>query len=195
MSMKTSVESVNSVQRRITVVVESTAVNKAFGTQFEKLRKKVRVPGFRQGKAPLQVVKKVAGTDVRYDVMDTLVRDHLFDAIKESKVSAISRPYLEVNALPEQDKEYSIQALVDVLPTIELSETYKGLAITHRPAQFKDADLDKEIERLARRHAKLHDLEDPQTAFAAGFLATYLTKRRWVKITWLIFLVLLPLWL
>ena len=114
--MKAIVEDINSVQRRIKVTVPSEDVNRSFQSYFQKARTKAKVPGFRQGKVPLTIVKKMYGPSAPYDIVDQLIREHLLSSIRETGVRAISQPYVESSNVPVEDKPYEIIAIVDVLP-------------------------------------------------------------------------------
>ena len=70
MSLTSSVEEINSVQRRIKVSLAPSLVSKAFEEAYRKVQKNAKLQGFRPGKAPLTVIKKFYGDSVRGDVGD-----------------------------------------------------------------------------------------------------------------------------
>lgn len=167
--MKASVEEINKVQRRIKIELATDVVNSAFAQQYRKVAQKARIKGFRPGKAPLNIIKKFYGNSVAADVADQLIRNHLFDAIRNEALNPISTPVLETSALPEEGKEYNFTALVDVMPQISVSG-YKGMKLEYTPAQNDQAALDREFDILRRRSAKTKDLA-PEIAVAEGHLA------------------------
>src|SRR5438477_11263625 len=118
--MKAIVEDINSVQRRIKVTVPSEDVNKAFSAYFQRVRGKAKVHGFRPGKVPMTLIKKMYSGSGSYDIVDQLIRDHLLSSIRESGVRAISQPYVESSNIPAENEPYEISAIVDVLPEIKL---------------------------------------------------------------------------
>lgn len=167
--MKASVEEINKVQRRIKIELATDVVNTAFAQQYRKVAQKARIKGFRPGKAPLNIIKKFYGNSVAADVADQLIRNHLFDAIRNEALNPISTPVLETSTLPEEGKEYNFTALVDIMPQIVVTG-YKGMKLEYTPMQNDQAALDRELDILRRRSAKTKDLP-ADAAVADGHLA------------------------
>lgn len=86
MSFSSSVEEINSVQRRIKVALPADLVAKAFEDAYRNVQKKAKLQGFRPGKAPLTVIKKLYGDSVRGEVGERLINKHLFDEIGRAHV-------------------------------------------------------------------------------------------------------------
>ena len=169
--MKATVEEINSVQRRLKVVVSSEAVNKAFDSAYQKLKKKAKIQGFRPGKAPIHVIKKLYGSSVSYEVGETLINDNLFAAINDQGVKPVASPFVEVKGSPSCDAEYEFSAVVDVMPSIEVKDQHKGLQVECKEYEADDSSLEKELTALTRRHAKTSALDDAETPAAESHLA------------------------
>ncbi len=163
--MKAHVEEVSSVQRRIRVELSANDVKSAFDSVYKNLQTKARINGFRPGKAPLNVIKKMYGSSIAYDVADRLVRNNLFTAIDQQSIRAISTPVLETFDLPKEDAEYSFSALVDILPALEV-KGYKDLNLSATVHDVTDADVEREIEFIQRRQAKSKDAAEGTIAKA-----------------------------
>jgi len=161
--MKALVEEVNTVQRRIRVELSASDVKSAFDSVYRNIQKKARINGFRPGKAPLNVIKKFYGGSVAYDVADQLVRNHLFDAIEKEDLRPIAAPVLESMDLPKEDADYVFSALVDVMPALTI-DGYKSLTLTCRVSEVTDADVERELEFIQRRHAKTKEAAADVTA-------------------------------
>jgi trigger factor len=151
--MKALVEEVNTVQRRIRVEVPSGDVKTAFDTVYRNLQKKARINGFRPGKAPLTVIRKLYGQSVAYDVVEQLVSRHLSSAIEKESIRPIATPVLETVDLPKEDADYTFSVLVDVMPPLDI-QGYKGLELSCKVMTVGDAEVEREIEFVQRRHAK-----------------------------------------
>lgn len=164
--MKAHVEEVSSVQRRIRVELSAKDVKSAFDSVYKNLQTKARINGFRPGKAPLNIIKKMYGSSIAYDVADRLVRNNLFTAIDQQSIRAISAPVLETFDLPEEEKDYAFSALVDILPALEISG-YKDLQLKASVVDVSDADVEREIEFIQRRQAKSKEAAEG-TAAKAG---------------------------
>ncbi len=168
--MKAHVEEVNSVQRRIRVELSKTDVKSAFDSVYKNLQGKARINGFRPGKAPLNVIKKMYGNSIAYDVADQLVRKNLFTAIDQQELRPISQPVLETFDLPKEDADYSFTAVVDILPALSI-KGYKDLNLSATVQDVTDADVEREIEFIQRRQAKSKEAPEGTKA-AAGHVVT-----------------------
>ncbi len=168
--MKSSVETINSVQRRVKVELPADIVNKAFETAWRRLQKKARVQGFRPGKAPLTLIKKLYGASVAGEVGENLVNGHLFPILQEQNVRPVASPVLETTLTPVPDTQFEFSAVVDVMPEIDLGN-YKGLAVSVEKFEVQAEAVDRELDFLRRRQAKTRAL-DAGTPAAAGHLVT-----------------------
>ena len=159
MSMKVSVEPVNSVQSRISLEIPADEVNKAFLDAYKRIQKKAKIQGFRPGKAPLNMIRKLYGANVSSEVGEKLIQGNLFTAISENNIQPISSPVIETADGPSQDTDFKFTALVDTLPKLEFDD-YKGLKIESTNYEIADDAVEKELQTLQRRQAETKDLED-----------------------------------
>ncbi|MBC7534003.1 MAG: trigger factor [Oligoflexus sp.] len=174
--MKAHVEEVSSVQRRIRVELSAIDVKSAFDSVYKNLQGKARINGFRPGKAPLNVIKKMYGSSIAYDVADQLVRNNLFTAIDQQSLRPISAPVLETFDLPKEDTDYAFSALVDILPALNI-DGYKGLDLKASVVEVSDSDVEREIEFIQRRQAKSKELgADESTVAKAGHVVNISQK-------------------
>ena len=169
MSLTTSVEEINTVQRRIKVALTADLVEKAFEDAYRNVQKKAKLQGFRPGKAPLNVIKKLYGDSVRGEVGEKLINKHLFDVLKEKKINPIAAPVVENMDMPSTGKDFNFSAIVDVMPEIKVKD-WKGLDLKADKYEVKPESMTREIDFLRRRHAKTKNLEETATA-ASGHLA------------------------
>jgi trigger factor len=158
------------------VELSAVDVKSAFDSVYRKLQQKARINGFRPGKAPMNVIRKMYGSSIAYDVADQLVRNHLFSAIEQQSLRPIAAPVLETMDLPKEDNDYSFSALVDILPALKI-EGYKGLSLEASTAEVSDADVERELEMIQRRHAKTKDT-DEGTAAGANHIVTISQKAK-----------------
>ena len=169
MSFTTSVEEINSVQRRVKIALPADLVAKAFEDAYRNVQKKAKLQGFRPGKAPMNVIKKLYGDSVRGEVGERLINKHLFDVLKEKKINPIAAPVVENMDLPATDKEFHFSAIVDVMPEISVKD-WKGLKLDADKYEVKPESMTREVDFLRRRHAKTKSVESGSKA-TAGHLA------------------------
>lgn len=168
--MNATVEQINSVQHRVKVEITVEAVNAAFDEVYRRLQKKAKIQGFRPGKAPLNMIKKLYGATVANEVGEKLVNGHLFDVLRDKDIRPVASPVLESSDIPALDKVYHFSAVVDVMPKVELTG-YAGLAINCDKYEVKEETVTREIDYLRRRHAKTRAL-DAGTPAAKNHLVT-----------------------
>src|SRR5690348_16062367 len=109
--MKSTIEQLNPVQYRVNVEVSPEEVDAAFDTAYRKIQKKAKIQGFRPGKAPINVVRKLYGANVSHEVAETLINTHLFKALNEQTIRPIASPMVETKEHPSHGKLFSFSAV------------------------------------------------------------------------------------
>ena len=169
--MKSTIEEVNKVQKRIKIELTESEVTEAFQKTFAGIQRKSHIKGFRPGKAPLNIIKKFYGESAASEVADKLIKENVFGALKEHNVNAISSPVLELEALPKDGECFQISALIDIMPAVTI-DGYKGLELSYTAIDVNDETVTKEIKVMQRRHGKQKELE-AGTAAAKGMVVTF----------------------
>ncbi len=167
--MKSTVEQINPVQYRVNVEIPADEVNAAFDNAYRKLQKKAKIQGFRPGKAPLGIVKKLYGTQVTGEVHENLINKHLFSALDQQSIRPIASPMVETQTRPLAGDGYNFSAVVDVMPQLDFDD-YKGIAVTVPSYVVKDETVEREIYTLRRRQARTRAV-DAGTKAENGLLA------------------------
>tara|TARA_B100000524_G_scaffold348221_1_gene252083 strand:+ start:1861 stop:3177 length:1317 start_codon:yes stop_codon:yes gene_type:complete len=163
-NVKSSVETISSVQKKLVITVCSKAVNSSFESTYQKLKKNANIKGFRPGKVPNYIIKKLYGDQASHEVGENLIKDNVFEAIKDHNIAAISRPMIESQASPKIDCDYVFSATVDIMPTIDLADKYKDIECEHIQYTYSNEDVDKELGKLARKHAQLSPIAEEAVA-------------------------------
>lgn len=129
----------------LTVEVSADKVNKGLDAAFQKVVKKVNVPGFRKGKVPRSLFEKRFGVESLYqDALDILLPEAYGNAIEETGIEPVDRPEIDIEQL-EKGKDLIFKATVTVKPEVKLGE-YKGLEIEEFDTTVTDEDVQKELE-------------------------------------------------
>lgn len=169
--MNTIVESVNSVQKRIKITIPAEKINLVFASETQKQRKKVKVDGFRSGKVPLSIVKKMYSNIISYNVAEQLIKDNLYSQIQKEEIPLISKPFVEMDKTPVEGEEYVLSALVDVMPDIILGDNHKGLEAKYEHIEVSSDDIEKHLGQIARQQAKVTPIEGDHAVCQLGNLA------------------------
>jgi trigger factor len=138
----------------LTIEVEAGEVNKGLDAAFQKVVKKVNVPGFRKGKMPRALFEKRFGVESLYqDALDILLPEAYASAIVETGIEPVDRPEIDIEQM-EKGQNLIFKATVIVKPEVKLGE-YKGLEVEAFDATVTDEDVDNEIKALQERQAEL----------------------------------------
>ena len=144
--MEVSVSDTGGLSRRLEVAVPATEVAREIQQRLKQLSRTARLKGFRPGKAPLAVITKQFGDQVRAEVVNDLMRSSFVQAVNQEKLRPAGGPRIEPIAVgPETDLRYA--AHFEVLPEIKVSAP-ETLAIEKPAATVTDADVDSMIENM-----------------------------------------------
>lgn len=138
---------------------------------FDRLQKRVNMPGFRQGKVPLDLVRKKYHEDVLHDVFNQLVSETYRKGAVDHKVPVAGDPYITKTNLNQwkEGEPLEYTAHVDLIPDVELKK-FKGLPITKKEGKIQDEDVEVVIKNLLDPKAELVNL-DATHKIAKGDLA------------------------
>ena len=149
----------NKNEVKLTFNIEAEKFEEAMKKVYAKTAKYFNIPGFRKGKAPMQLVERQYGSAIFYeDAFNELVPDLYDEAIKENKVEAVSRPNIDIVQM-EKGKELIFTATVETKPEVELGK-YKGIEIKKIEYTTSDEDIEHELGHMAERNARLVTVED-----------------------------------
>ena len=149
----------NKNEVKLTFNIEAEKFEEAMKKVYTKTAKYFNIPGFRKGKAPMQLVERQYGSAIFYeDAFNELVPDIYDEAIKENKVEAVSRPNIDIVQM-EKGKELIFTATVETKPEVELGK-YKGIEIKKIEYTTSDKDIEHELGHMAERNSRLVSVED-----------------------------------
>ncbi len=156
--MEIVVENVSDLGRKLTITLPEDMVGKELDKAYNKLKKDVRIKGFRRGKIPKSVLEKNYRQQVEAEVGEQLVQDTYFDAVEQEGLDTVVHPEIVEHTFPE-DGTFSYVAMVDVKPVFDLTE-YKGLEIEKPSTDVTEKEVDAKIDELRRSHAVLKSADE-----------------------------------
>jgi trigger factor len=146
---------------RVEVEVPPEALERELGSAARALGRDLKIPGFRKGKVPPEVVIRRVGRDA---VLDEAVRRALPGwyerAVSDAGIAAVGDPKLDLAELPEKGSPLQFSIEVAVRPQAKLGE-YKGLEVGRREPEATPEEIDAELERLRDSVASLENTERP----------------------------------
>jgi len=156
--MKIDIDEISPVQRKIRVELPAETVANEFSRAYEDLRRRVRIKGFRAGKAPRGVLQGIYGDELKGQVQSQLVEESLGEVIKDRGLQIVSRPEIEANDLVE-GSAFSFSAVFEIKPPIEVKD-YLGIAVEKVKLFVTDDQVDEALRRLQESHARLEPVEN-----------------------------------
>lgn len=152
--MKINYQKLNDVTGEITIVVEEQDYAEKVKKQLKEIGKHRPEPGFRPGKVPAAILEKKYGKAVKYDEINKLVGDAVYDYIKENDLNVLGNPIPDKsNAIDEDAKEFTLNFKVGVAPEFDV-EIDKKVKIPYYNIEVSEEMIDRQDESLRRRFGK-----------------------------------------
>lgn len=167
---KASTTEANTCLRKIAVEIPVEVVSKETKKIIREFSKVARIPGFRPGKAPAEMIRRRFWSDIRGEVLQNLLPESLETALKDKDYRPVARPeIIDLEFEPEKPVRY--KASFEVLPEITLDD-YKGLSAPKGTIEMTDEDIDHELEHLREQHATFEPVTDRPAKKGDSVIAT-----------------------
>jgi len=150
--MQVSVESTGALERRLTVAVPEERISNEVKDRLKSMRHRVRIDGFRPGKAPLPVVQSRYGKQVREEVIGEVMQRTLYEALAQEDLRPAGAPAIDPSTLEQKDGlEYT--AVFEVYPEFELASC-SALQIDRPVTEISEQDVDETIESIRKQRIR-----------------------------------------
>ena len=149
--MQVTVETTQGLERRMRVEIPEQRIKGEIDKRLGDLARKVRIPGFRPGKAPVKVVARHYGRQVRDEVVGGIVQESFLDALSQKQLRPAATPHIAPLETGTGDG-VSYTATFDVFPEISLPR-FDSMEVARPVAAVADEDIDRMLEmiRIQRR--------------------------------------------
>lgn len=155
--MKSKLTKLEGTGRQFNIEVTKELVSKAFDEVLEDIRKEATIPGFRQGKAPLDMIKKNFMKDAEEEVKRRLIPDAYQRALEDHGVTPVSYPEIW-DIKMELSGTMSFKAKTDAAPEFDLAK-YKEIKVKKEKISVDDKELDEALLRIRNMFAELADVD------------------------------------
>ena len=158
--MNTKIEDIDSCKKKIKFDIAYKDYQAKVQSSYLALARQVKVPGFRPGKAPMSMLEKRFGPNVKKEVMTQLVSERLAEVIEEKGFRSVSPPkILEVEA--EEGTDISVSASVEIVPDFKIND-YSKVEIPIEITRVTDEDVNQAINyQRERQGTKVQVLDRP----------------------------------
>ena len=157
--MKVTVTDKEKSQKELSVEIPAEAFKEAFDKEFNKVAKNIKIAGFREGKAPKDVVMKEKGHAIRVQTLEFIINEAVKDAIEQNNIRAMGQPQVKDVNFEDDEKPITFKVLVDVFPVYDV-EKCTGFEFTKEVNEVTDEDVDNVIDNLRKRQSAYEPVEN-----------------------------------
>lgn len=157
--MKRKLKKLDGTTRQLEIELPKEMVEEALDAALEDIRKTAKVPGFRPGKAPLDIVKKKYTEDAVEEVKQRLIPRAYKEALDESGLAPISYPEVSDVSIG-LNGILTFKAKVDIHPEVD-PRKYKGLKVTTSKVSVTDEEVAETLEHMRGMHAEFVETDRP----------------------------------
>ena len=149
----------NKNELKLEFTVEAQKFDETMKKVYFKTVKYFNIPGFRKGKAPMNIVEKYYGAQIFYeDAFNEVATEAYEEALTENKIDVVSRPEVDI-AQMEKGKDLIFTAVVQTKPEVKLGK-YKGIEIQKIEYKVDKKDVDHELEHMQEHNSRLVTVDD-----------------------------------
>ena len=158
MSLKSSTKTdVNTTE--LVISIDAEAFEAAVEKEYQRQKKNIQIKGFRKGKVSRKLAEKTFGEGAFYEgAINALVGPEVDAAVKETGLVLVDRPNVEVTSI-DKAEGVELKAICITKPEIEISD-YKGIKAAKVVKEITDEDIDKQIEIIRKKNARIVSVED-----------------------------------
>ena len=176
--MKITFENPEKVSGLMTITVEEADYQDNVKKQLNEYRKKANIPGFRPGQAPIGMIKRQIGPQVKVDAINKLVGEKIYDYISENKINMLGQPMPHLNEEPvdlDAPAPYTLKFDIAVAPEIDIKLSKRN-KIAYYNITVDDDMIDKQVDAYASPEGS-DEYNSELSLRRANVVADYLQKK------------------
>lgn len=155
--MQTEIKKLDGLKRVLTVTLPEEEVRAAYDKHLRDAAKQIKMPGFRPGKVPLDVIEKKYGSGLRNEVAGELMQSSFEKAVEQNQLQIAGQPHVHPKELIK-DAPFEYEAEFEVYPEIALKDL-GGQAIEKFASEVTDQDVDAMLGKIQRQQAEWASVE------------------------------------
>jgi trigger factor len=162
--MKIQVEAVSPIEKKLTIEIDPARVAKEIDRAYVGLGRRARIPGFRPGKVPRNVLVRNFRAEVEREAVEKLIQDAWTQAVHDEAIDAVASPDVSLaDGTFDAEKPLKFTAQVQVRPKVTPRD-YKGLQVVQKPVQVTEATVDAELDGLRQSYSSLQEVTGREVA-------------------------------
>ncbi len=145
--MLQAVEDISSTKKRITIEIPPEVIEKEIRDSLEQLRQNTKIPGFRPGRAPLNLIEKRFGKKVEEEVLGKVIPEFYSRALREAQLTPVTTPQFDEGFDFKRNNPINLSFTVEVMPKIE-NLNYSEIKTSDIPIDVDEEEIEDFIKRL-----------------------------------------------
>lgn len=168
--MKVSVQDGKACEKLLSIEVDENTIQKEYDEFYTSVAPKAKVPGFRPGKAPREVLALHYHKEAREEVLKSLISHSFSHAVQEKELKPLGYP--NIHQVDFKDKKLSYQASIEVRPKIKLSKV-DGFKVKKEVAQVSETEIHETLKQIQESAAQHQAVEDRPAQIGDFLIADY----------------------
>ncbi len=181
--MRAEIKKIDATKREILIELEKDSLEKEWDRVYKEISQEVKIPGFRPGKAPREILEKNYKDLAKKKLAESLIPKLYEEVIKKENLKPLSLP--EFKDLKIEDDYLKFSAFVEVKPQISIKDYY-GISLKFEDIEVKDSEIEAALKNLREYFKKEQTLELPQDAEERALCKNFYCKnieelKEWIK--------------
>ncbi|NJD55392.1 MAG: trigger factor [Nitrospirae bacterium] len=147
-----TVEDISSTKKRLKIEIPADIIEKEYSDSLNKIRQRARIPGFRPGKTPINIIEKRFGSEIKSEMLEKLVPTYYAQAVKDADLSPVTMPKIEEGLDFRRNEPLSFSLTVEVRPKIDNLD-YIGVKVQDIEVSVDDKEIEDTVKGLQNDRA------------------------------------------
>ena len=156
--MATIIEDISSTKKRLKIEIPAEILEKEYTGSLHNVRQRARIPGFRPGKAPMSMIEKRFGDEIKSELLEKLIPTYYSQAVKEADLAPVAMPKIETNIDLKRNEPLVFSLTVEVRPKIE-NMNYSSIKVAGIAASVDDKEVDDTLQGLQNDRAMFEAID------------------------------------
>ena len=156
--MQANLETLNGLERRLSVAVPMTEIEGEVETRLKKLSRTVKMHGFRPGKVPMKVVAQQYGPQVRQEVLGDTLQKSFGEAVRQQNIKVAGYPKFEAKPMNESAGNFEFSATFEIYPEVKVGDI-SGAKLERPALEVGDQEVARTIEIMRKQRATYATVE------------------------------------
>jgi len=157
--MDIKVNDISSVKKKLAIKIDPETIKKKLEGIYNRLRKKAKIKGFRPGKAPLNLIRRLYREQARAEAVEDLIQEAYSTALAEKELTPLARPEIEGLSFPEDDSLISFEATIEIAPVFEI-EDYDDIKLEKPEVKVGEEEVEAELDKLRQSMAQYKTIDE-----------------------------------